>query len=263
MLNRKIQPFLDELIRDRKKELQMLSEQDSHSTHNYLTEKGYPQSVIDYIETMCFGTGGYDRVLAETVLKELCFRYNQNDPEDLNWKRVGSRHRPLSYLMQGRGTPEEARLKELMLADIAYIHNEDRTTIDFLREQFQNIFPCTPNMMPSVFSDPANSKNSTVHLHVLLLKETCISSERPLYDPWMGCRGTRERGAGSLPDAQAPQDGHFERGHSHNALKDSKAESSPKLGFNKVLLKLQLCISMKLQIEEFHIIGGEGRQETL
>ncbi|CAE6470420.1 unnamed protein product [Rhizoctonia solani] len=106
MLNREIQPFLDELIRDREKGLQMLFEQDSHSTRSYLTEKGYPQSVINYIETMCFGTGGYDRALAETVLEELCFRYNQKDPEDLKWKCVegGSHLIPLRMVERLMGS---------------------------------------------------------------------------------------------------------------------------------------------------------------
>jgi hypothetical protein len=64
LLNDKIQPFVDELVRDYKAGLKKLLEVDEHSTRSYLREQGYPAAVIDYIETMCNGTGGFDRALA-------------------------------------------------------------------------------------------------------------------------------------------------------------------------------------------------------
>ncbi|CAE6492886.1 unnamed protein product [Rhizoctonia solani] len=415
LLNNEIQPFIKELIQDLEKGLENLLQYDSHSTRSYLTSKGYPQSVIDYIETMCFGTGGYDRALAETVLEELCFRYNQKNPEDLKWKCVegGSRLIPLrmverlqgpeyadnvkiftghqvtavryreasveghpvlnisglrsatapggrasfdklyshvifaipppclrtidlstcrldyaqrnalrqvsvgpsckigmkfktawwnktgirggqsstdrmartivypshgdgkstvlivsyswtqdavalSSLMRGHGTPEEERLKELMLADLAYVHQKDGITIDFLREQFQDMFPWDwtnhPYSMgafgmfgPSQFREfyralcrPAAEGN----MH--FIGETISTTHG-----WVaGALESAERGVYQL--LKLHKMATSEEDECHNALKDFKTEWSPELGVNKTLLKLQLCVSMKLQVEEFH-----------
>jgi hypothetical protein len=66
----------------------------------------------------------------------------------------------LSSLMQGRGSPEEERLKELMLADLAYVHDKD---ISFLREQFEEMYPWDwthhPYSMGMLFSDPSLALN--------------------------------------------------------------------------------------------------------
>ncbi|CEL61410.1 Putative bifunctional amine oxidase DDB_G0291301 OS=Dictyostelium discoideum GN=DDB_G0291301 PE=1 SV=1 [Rhizoctonia solani AG-1 IB] len=420
MLNEVIQPFIDELIRDRQAGLDLLFKYDHHSTRSYFTEKGYPQPVIDYIETMCFGTGGYDRALAETVLEELCFRYNQKNSEDLKWKCVegGSRLIPLrmverlqgsdyagnvsiftghqvtavkfnevstegsplleisglraahapggrasfeevyshvifaipppclrtidlstcrldysqrsalrqvsvgpsckigmkfktawwakkgirggqsstdrmartivypshgdgkstvliaSYswtqdatalgsLMQGRGTPEEERLKELMLADLAYVHAKDGIDIKFLREQFQDMFAWDwthhPYSMgafglfgPSQFDEFYRALTRPAaegHLH--FIGETISTTHG-----WVaGALESAERGVYQMLKLHKMSTS--KKDYCHNAVKDFKDEWSPVLGVNKVQLKLQLCISLKLQIEEFHELEEE------
>jgi hypothetical protein len=67
----------------------------------------------------------------------------------------------LGSLMQGRGTPEEERLKELMLADLAYVHAKDGIDIKFLREQFQDMFAWDwthhPYSMGMLLSNTANA----------------------------------------------------------------------------------------------------------
>ncbi|KAG8703360.1 hypothetical protein FRC11_010799, partial [Ceratobasidium sp. 423] len=301
LLNHEIQPFIKD----------------------YLTSKGYPQSMIDYIETMCFGTGGYDRALAETVLEELCFRYNQKNPKDLKWKCIegGSRFFPvtksllfttdasieglpvlnvsglrsaasggcasfdklyshvifavpppclrtigvhwslvpivypshsdgkstvlivsyswtqdavaLGSLMRGRGTPVD-RLKELMLADLAYVHQKDDISIGFLREQFRDI-----GFYPALHRPAAEG-----NMH--FIGET-ISTTRG----WVA-EALESAGRGVYQLLKFHKKATSEEDECHNALKDFKNEWNPVLGVNKTLLKLQLCVSMKLQVEEFH-----------
>jgi hypothetical protein len=63
LLRDAIDPFICELLRDYSTGLDYLFQHDEYSTRSYLSKK-YPQSVIDYMETMCFGTGWFDRALA-------------------------------------------------------------------------------------------------------------------------------------------------------------------------------------------------------
>ncbi|KDN47264.1 hypothetical protein RSAG8_03743, partial [Rhizoctonia solani AG-8 WAC10335] len=86
LLSDAVKPFIDLLLKDRKKGIQKLKEVDYHTTRSYLREEmKYPPGLIDYIETMSFGTGWFDRALAETVFEELCFQYDQDDPTKLKW----------------------------------------------------------------------------------------------------------------------------------------------------------------------------------
>ncbi|KAG8744806.1 hypothetical protein FRC11_013316 [Ceratobasidium sp. 423] len=300
LLNHEIQPFIKELVRDPAKGSENPLQYDSHSTRSYLTSKGYPQSMIDYIETMCFGTGGYDRALAETVLEELCFRYNQKNPKDLKWKCIegGSRFFPvtksllftsieglpvlnvsglrsaasggcasfdklyshvifavpllafgpsvcqladsitlsempfvsdgkstvlivsyswtqdavaLGSLMRGRGIPEEDRLKELMLADLAYVHQKDDISIGFLREQFRDMFPWDRTHHPYSMGAFGIATRGWV-------AEALESAERGVYQLLKFHKMATS-----------------EEDEYHNALKDFKNEWNPVLGVNKTL----------------------------
>ncbi|KAG8705644.1 hypothetical protein FRC11_008897, partial [Ceratobasidium sp. 423] len=94
LLHDAIKPLLDLLLKDRDAGIKRLKELDYHTTRSYLREgkwdekkeaEGYPPALIDYIETMTFGTGWFDRALAETVFEELCFQYDQDDPTKLDW----------------------------------------------------------------------------------------------------------------------------------------------------------------------------------
>ncbi|KAH7322242.1 hypothetical protein B0J17DRAFT_772804 [Rhizoctonia solani] len=86
LLHDAIGHLINLLVTDRAAGIAELKRLDFHTTRSYLREeKGYPPSLIDYIETMSFGTGWFDRALAETVFEELCFQYDQENPTDLKW----------------------------------------------------------------------------------------------------------------------------------------------------------------------------------
>ncbi|CAE6459827.1 unnamed protein product [Rhizoctonia solani] len=81
-----LKPLIELLLEDRGAGFKRLKELDYHTTRSYLRqEAGYPPALIDYIETMSYGTGWFDRALAETVFEELCFQYDQDDPRKLEW----------------------------------------------------------------------------------------------------------------------------------------------------------------------------------
>ncbi|KAG9122927.1 hypothetical protein FRC07_000492 [Ceratobasidium sp. 392] len=58
---------------------------DKYSTRSYLAEKGYSETMINWIETMSFGTGWFDRAFIETVMEELAFQYDKPSSKDLDW----------------------------------------------------------------------------------------------------------------------------------------------------------------------------------
>ncbi|KAG8714986.1 hypothetical protein FRC09_017049 [Ceratobasidium sp. 395] len=64
----------------------IFQEVDSYSTRSYLSIiKGYPQTIINWIECMTFGTGWFNRSFIETVMEELAFQYDKPSPTDLQW----------------------------------------------------------------------------------------------------------------------------------------------------------------------------------
>ncbi|KAM9957008.1 hypothetical protein ACTFIR_003745 [Dictyostelium discoideum] len=61
--------FSDDLENDFESGFETLLKSDNYSTRAYLFEKGpYPQSVVNYLETMDTGTGLYDMAFSETIM---------------------------------------------------------------------------------------------------------------------------------------------------------------------------------------------------
>ncbi|CAE6450032.1 unnamed protein product [Rhizoctonia solani] len=86
LLHDAIEDLINLLVENREAGIARLKELDFHTTRSYLRDEWhYPPALIDYIETMSFGTGWFDRALAETVFEELCFQYDVDDPTDLDW----------------------------------------------------------------------------------------------------------------------------------------------------------------------------------
>lgn len=57
--------FIKVFLEDRLKGIEKITAHDKYSTRSYLMlEKGFDASTVDYMETMCFGTGWFDRALA-------------------------------------------------------------------------------------------------------------------------------------------------------------------------------------------------------
>ncbi|KAG8793837.1 hypothetical protein FRC12_001467 [Ceratobasidium sp. 428] len=73
--------------RQRNLEFQMIFEEvDDYSTRSYLrTHMHYPHTIINWIETMTFGSGWFDRAFVETVMEELAFQYDRPSPTNLDW----------------------------------------------------------------------------------------------------------------------------------------------------------------------------------
>ncbi|KAF8597465.1 hypothetical protein BDV93DRAFT_406617, partial [Ceratobasidium sp. AG-I] len=95
LLRQAINPFLQALAKNYKVALNNIIKYfDHYSTRSYLaTFWKYPPKVINWVETMSFGTGWFDRGLIETILEELAFSFNRESPSDLKWRCVegGSR----------------------------------------------------------------------------------------------------------------------------------------------------------------------------
>ncbi|KAG8771087.1 hypothetical protein FRC12_003865 [Ceratobasidium sp. 428] len=89
ILHKEIKPFIDALVEDPSKALDdLIDNYDHFSTRSYLAHKKYPPAVISWIETLCAGTGWFDRALIETILEEMAFSYNQKSPSNLKWRCV-------------------------------------------------------------------------------------------------------------------------------------------------------------------------------
>ncbi|KAG8793838.1 hypothetical protein FRC12_001468 [Ceratobasidium sp. 428] len=95
LLHDAIQPYVDRLVRaqnigdtdERERELKkILDEIDCYSTRSYLRIKmGYPPEIINWIETMTFGTAWFDRACIETVMEHMAFQYDKPTPTKLDW----------------------------------------------------------------------------------------------------------------------------------------------------------------------------------
>lgn len=71
---------LDQLFKD------LFQQYDGYSMRTYLAGvKGYPQVVIDLMETFDKGTGWYDRSLVESICESLSFQGTGRDQTDLSW----------------------------------------------------------------------------------------------------------------------------------------------------------------------------------
>lgn len=65
LLHSALEDLIQALVDDHEKGVIKLMGYDGYSTRNYLMkEKNFPPSLVDYLETMCFGTGWFDRALA-------------------------------------------------------------------------------------------------------------------------------------------------------------------------------------------------------
>ncbi|CAE6492921.1 unnamed protein product [Rhizoctonia solani] len=147
LLHDALKPLIDLLLKDRKAGFERLKELDHHTTRSYLREgkrdekrekKGYPPALIDYIETMSFGTGWFDRALAETVFEELCFQYDKPDPTELKWYCVkwGSIE-IIKKMKEKLGTENTVQIKPKHRVTAAVFHdkaapNEDMITVSGL-----------------------------------------------------------------------------------------------------------------------------------
>ncbi|QRV82394.1 Flavin containing amine oxidoreductase [Ceratobasidium sp. AG-Ba] len=136
LLHEALQNFIEEIVKTPKTGLQKIIDNFDHfSTRSYLSHKGYPPAVINWIETMSYGTGWFDRGLIETVLEQMAFMYDVADPSALEWHciRGGSEVLPLKMVqwlkantkctkihMRHRVTKVEYKLHELTVSGISH-----------------------------------------------------------------------------------------------------------------------------------------------
>ncbi|CAE6499563.1 unnamed protein product [Rhizoctonia solani] len=112
LLRQALEPLITGLVNDIKNHtttgMEALMKQDHHSARSYLREEhNYEPPLIDYIETMSFGTGWFDRALAETVFEELCFEYDKGDAEKLEWHCVeGGSYQIIEKMKEKLKAPE-------------------------------------------------------------------------------------------------------------------------------------------------------------
>lgn len=89
LLEKEIAPFIKKLVENPDTALdELIDHYDHYSTRSYLTSKGYPPAVVNWIETMSYGTGWFDRALIETILEQLAFSYDRPSSTDLKWRCV-------------------------------------------------------------------------------------------------------------------------------------------------------------------------------
>lgn len=90
LLDDAIQPFCDALEKDMESNppgeagWRNLMRFDQYSTRGYLSDcKKIEPTAINWMETMTYSTGWYDRSLTETVLETLCF--GKDGPLSMDW----------------------------------------------------------------------------------------------------------------------------------------------------------------------------------